>query len=368
MERIAPRDKARWEEREAIPSPGGMLQVSTTRAGQVWMVVGMLDRMVGRGDLPGSASRSAAGLFTRPMLRGFWELAVAGELRARPEDVGKPMPLATQRIVRDVLAILADLVVPERPVWLPVVEQPELKPVVSARDRAALYRGLADMAAVGPLVHREGYGMPVAARARVLAMVGIVLDAGTRLGELAALRLDDLAPGLAAVGVRRRPQRALVDRTLEIAALAEVHPSRVTDVLTQSPGRRVAEATRQRVLAAVAELEPLPDVEWYALSEGTRAAVGRWLREREQVVEALPLEGGRSGVWVTLRATKAGPPGVTLLPGGLQQAYGKGVTALNMLMAGQYGWSPLPTRMEQLRRAVEAEPLSEEAVRDLFAG
>jgi hypothetical protein len=53
---------------------------------------------------------------------------------------------------------------------------------------------------------------------------------------------------------------------------------------------------------------------------------------------------------------------VTLLPEGLRRAYTKGVTALNLVMAGRYGWSPLPTRMEQLRRAVETEPVTVEAV------
>jgi hypothetical protein len=46
-----------------------------------------------------------------------------------------------------------------------------------------------------------------------------------------------------------------------------------------------------------------------------------------------------------------------LRPKGLQAAYTKGITALNFVMAGRYGWSPLPMRMEQLRRAVEAQPL-----------
>lgn len=357
VERVAPRVRERWESREPVPSVGGvLLQVSRQRADQLWMVVGMWDRAVMREEVPDRARRAAAQLFTRPALRAFWDLAAAGELRARADDVGKPLPLATLRIVRDVLGILAELVVPDRAVMLPVVEAPELKATVPARDRAALYRGLADLAAAGPLA-RDGIGMSAVERARVLAMVGIVLDAGTRSGELAALRLDDLAPGLKAVGVRRRQQRAPADRTDEVAALAQVHPSRVVDALAQSPARRVSEATRQRVLAAVDALEPLPEVEWYALREGTQVALRQWLEARERVVEALPLEGGRSALWVTLRASKSGPPGVTLGPRGVWAAYTKGIRALNFVMAGRYGWSPLPTRMEQLRRAVEAEPL-----------
>ncbi|MFB7592415.1 hypothetical protein [Streptomyces sp. NPDC056169] len=357
VERVAPRDRAVWESRELVAAAGGArLQVSRQRADQLWMVVGMWDRAVVRDEVPDRARRSASQLFTRPALRAFWALAEAGELRFRPEDVGRALPLASQRIVRDVLGILADLVVPERVVALPVLGQPELKATVPARDRAALYRGLADMAAAGPSA-RDGIGMSAAERARLLAMVGIVLDSGAREGELAALRLDDLTDGQAAVGLRRRPQRAAPSREEEIAAIAQVHPSAVKDIRAGRLEMR-SEATRQRVLAAMAELKPLPEVEWYALREGTRVAVRQWLTVREQVVEALPLEGGRSGLWVTLAASKAGPPGITMRPQGLRKAYTKGITALNLVMAGQYGWAPLPTRMEQLRRAVEAEPLA----------
>ncbi|MFF8513518.1 hypothetical protein ACF064_36315 [Streptomyces sp. NPDC015492] len=43
--------------------------------------------------------------------------------------------------------------------------------------------------------------MSEAERVRLLAMVGIILDSGARSGELAALRLDDLAEDAAAVAV-----------------------------------------------------------------------------------------------------------------------------------------------------------------------
>jgi hypothetical protein len=361
VDEVAPRDRAQWDGRRPAPAAAGAwARVSRQRADQLWMVVGMLDRAMARKEMPPGAARRAAWIFTDHALAAFWDLAVAGQLRARAEDVGRPLPLASQRIVRDVLGILAGLVVPDKGVLLPVVEPPELKATVPARDRAALYRGLADLAAAGPLA-RDGIGMSAAERARVLAMVGIVLDAGTRSGELAALRLDDLAPGLEAVAVRRRQQRASVDRTDEIAAAAEVHPAAVKAVLS-GHGYQRSEAVRQRVLAAAEGLAPLPEVEWYALREGTRVAVRRWLEVRERVVDALPLEGGRSALWVTLRASRSGPPGVTLLPPGVRRAYTKGVTALNVVMAGQYGWAPLPTRMEQLRRAVEAEPVTVEAV------
>jgi integrase len=317
----------------------------------------MFDRAVGREEMPGRASRTAAQLFTWAALRPFWALAEAGELRFLAKDVGRPLPVASLRIVRDCLAILARVVVPDRTVRLPVIEQPELKPTVDPKSQAALYRGLVDMAADGPL-ERQGLALSHADRTRLLAMVAIVLDAGTRSGELAALRLDDLADGLTAVGVRRRQQKAAPNRADEIATLAEVHPDTVRAVLWGQV-ERMSEATRQRVLAAVEALPPLPEVEWYALRDGTRVALGRWLEVRERIVEALPIEGGRSALWVTLHETVAGPAGITIRPGGLRTAYSRGITALNHVMAGQYGWSPLPTTMEQLRRAVNVEPLAE---------
>ncbi|MET9439110.1 hypothetical protein, partial [Streptomyces sp. NPDC006551] len=339
---------------------------SGARADQLWMVVGMLDRAVGRKEMPDRAARTAGQLFTWPALEAFWGLAVAGELRHLAKDVGKPLPLASQRIVRDCLAILADLVVPGKTVRLPVVDQPELKDTVDGRSQAALYRGLADMASSGPLA-RDGVALSAGERARLLAMVAIVLDSGCRSGELAALRLADVAAGETAVGIRRRPQKAPPGRVEEIAALAKVHPETVRAIRSGQVHQR-SEAVRQRVLAAIDELEPLPEQEWYPLREGSRVALRRWLDVRERVVEALPLEGGRSALWVTLRASKAGPPGVTLRPQGLRQAYGKGVTALNWVMAGRYGWEPLPTTMEQLRRAVDVEPLPAERARVLAEG
>lgn len=356
VERIAPRDPARWEAREKVPGAGGVpIQVSEERAKQLWALVGMWDRAIGREPVPDRARRRVEQLFTRPALLGFWELAEAGELRHWAKDVGKPLPVTSLRIVRDCLAMLGRLVVPGRALWLPVMERAELKETVGAGPRAALYRELVDMAGDGPL-ERGPVQLRADDRTRLLAMVAIVLDAGTRSGELAALRMDDLADGLAAVGVRRRPQKAGPDRAEEISALAEVHPDAVRRVLW-GQWELVAEATRQRVLAAVEELEPLPEVEWYPLREGTRVAVRRWLDTRERVVDALPLKGGRSALWVTLRESKAGPAGITILPGGLMRAYARGVTAVNMLMAGSHGWSPLPTTMEQLRRAVDVQPV-----------
>jgi hypothetical protein len=331
-------------------------KVSPQRFRQLRMVVGMWDRAMGREGMPLRTSRSAAKLFARGTLHAFWDLAAAGELRARPTAGDQELPVWTLRIVRDCLLIMARAVLPEgQTVELPSVSNGTLRSTVAPQGLAALYRGLVDVAAAGPL-ERDGVGLSVEDRTRLLALVVIVLDAAPRLGELTALRLDDLAPDLAAVGIRRRQQRAGPNRADEIAAIAEMDERTVRAMLAGEL-ERASEETRQRVLAAAASLEPLPEVEWYELREGSRIALRRWLAVRERLIESLPLAGGRSALWVTLVATKAGPPGITISSEGLQEAFTRGMTALNVLMAGRYGWEPMPLRLEQLRRSVTVTPL-----------
>lgn len=335
--------------------------VSEGRLRQLRMVVGMFDRAVGRDEMPARASRTAQQLFTWAALRPFWDLAVAGELRFLAKDVGKPLPKWTLRIVRDCLKILAGAVLPAgKTVKLPQVSNPEPKATVDGRSLDALYRGMVDLAGQGPL-ERDGTALSYEDRTRLLAMVAVVLDAAPRSGELAALSLQDLAPGEVAVAVRRRAQLGSTTRSDEVAALAEVDVRTVQRVLAGKDYEH-SEATRQRVLAAVAELEPLPEVEWYPLREGSRVAVRRWLRVRQGLVDAVPLTGSRRALWVTLVPSASGPAGVTLLPGGLRRSYSRGIVALNWVMAGAYGWEPLPTTMEQIRRSVDVMPLLEPPV------
>lgn len=364
VERVAPRDQARWEGRLRVPGAGGVpVQVSEQRARQLWALVGMFDRAVGRPEVAGGrVLRSVGRLFAPEVLGAVFDLAVAGELRHRAEDRGRELPVASQRVFLDCVALLGPVAAPGVALVLPVLPQPELKPTVAHGSLEALYRGMVDLAAVGPL-SRDGIGLSYEQRARLLAMVAIVLDAAPRSGELAALGVADLAAGESAVGVRRRQQRGPAPRREEIAALAQVHPESVRAVLGGRLEAR-SEATRQRVLAAVEELGPPPEVEWYPLRDGSRVAVRRWLEVREQVVEALPLTGSRRGLWVTLMASKAGPPGVTLLPDGLRRSYAKGIAALNWVMAGQRGWEPLPVRMEQVRRSVDVVPLPRSEVEE----
>jgi integrase len=359
VERVAPRDPARWDGREKAPGVGGVpVQVSPERGKQLHMVVGMFDRAVRREEMPGRAARSVGQLFTPPALRAFWQLAVDGQLRHWEKDHGKPLPIASQRTVRDCLKILAGLVVePGKRVRLPVVEQPGLKPTVGAGQVTALYRELVDLAGSGPL-EREGLGIKAQERARLLALVSVVLDTGARVGELERMNVDDLAEDLSEVTVTRRPQNPGVGYE-EVAYRLGVSRSSVARVAGGGTDPHVSEALRQEVLREVEAIRAEgPRVERYALREGTRVALRRWLAVRDELVA--PLEGGKSALWVTVLASKAGPPGVRIRAQGLGQSYARGVHAINWLMAGQPGWEPLPVRMEQLRRSVDAEPLEDQ--------
>jgi hypothetical protein len=332
--------------------------VSEGRLRQLRMVVGMFDRAVERSASVQFPAGAAAELFDERLLRTFWSMAAAGHLRYQEKAFGKPLPEWTLRIVRDCLKILARQVLPAgKTVRLPSVANPEPKPTVDGRSLDALYRGLVDLAGRGPL-ERDGTALSYEDRTRLLAIVAVMLDAATRSGELATQSLADLAAGEAAVAVRRRAQLGSTSRSDEVAAAAEVDVRTVQRVLSGSD-YEVSEATRQRVLSAVDQLEPLPESEWYALREGSRVAVRRWLKVRQGLVESLPLTGQKTALWVSLVPSKAGPPGVPLRAQGIRQAYARGIVALNWVMAGSYGWEPLPTTMEQIRRSVDAVPLEE---------
>jgi integrase len=354
VERVAPRDPARWDGREKAPGAGGILvQVSEQRAKQLWMVVGMYDRAVGRSGEGRFPTRSAAELFQPQVLRRFWALAIAGGLRHWTKDVGKPLPVPTRRTVRDCLKILARLVVPGQQPELPVLEDAEPKPTVDPRQLTAVYRELVDLAGEGPL-ELDGRGIRAQERARLLAMVSVVLDTGARVGELERMNVDDLGPGLSEVRVVRRPQRAGKGYE-EVAFRLGIAQSTVSKVMAGQDAR----ASHQLAHDIRREVEEVqgagPRVERYELSHAARVALRRWLDVRKSLVAEI--EGGKSALWVTVIQSKAGPPGVRIRAQGLGQSYARGVQVLNWLMAGRPGWEPLPVRMEQLRRAVDPMPL-----------
>src|SRR5690242_15728438 len=147
-------------------------EVSQSRARQLRMVVGMWAVALDPGLWPKGRRRpvgAAAGMFVTPVLRAFWDMAVAGQLRTRGDAQARPLSQASQRVVRDCLAILAGRVVPDRQVWLPSVSEQEPKPVVPQAQLAVLYRRLVDMASDAP-VERGGVSMSLDDRVRLLAI------------------------------------------------------------------------------------------------------------------------------------------------------------------------------------------------------
>ncbi|MFJ5834652.1 hypothetical protein [Streptomyces sp. NPDC093089] len=65
-------------------------------------------------------------------------------------------------------------------------------------------------------------------------------------------------------------------------------------------------AVQQRILAAVAALDPLPRWKRYALPEGTRVALAQRLQVREQVVE----DNGAVRAWLNTTDLTTGTKGV----------------------------------------------------------
>lgn len=307
---LAPSVRALYAVVDEVAPAGGD---QPARRKQLRAVAGMWGRALGAAwpedvRLP---ARSARSLFEPGPLEVFWELAVSGQLRQREDDIGRELPVASRRILRDCLGILAERVVPDRAVDLPEIPRQEPKSVVPRRQLGVLYRRLADMASDAP-VERGGIALSKEDRVRMLALVAVVLDTGVRAAELEAQRLDDLGEDLGTLVVRRHPQNG--------AHLPVV-------------------------------------VQECVLREGTQVALRRWLLVRDGLVAGV--EGAKAALWVSLRPNQwQETKGLPLQSGGIQKAYGRGAVALNGLMAGRRGWAPLPTTLEQVRRAVDLDAVA----------
>ncbi|WP_404798756.1 hypothetical protein [Streptomyces pristinaespiralis] len=258
-------------------------------------------------------------ILARDSLTAYEQLALAGELRDRGEK--RPTSEATAMVRSGVMVLL------QRELRLEVyhlrqIEQLPGKTPVDVARRERLRDSLQTLSdhigrrtgwtVEGGLLNR-GYPLWV----RMLAMSSVVLDTGTRVGELCALRLEDLSPTLEEVRVVRRPQNARPDT---------------------------------------------PDaVEVYPLCRATRAALQRWLQVRRLLMA--DVTGGADWLWVSTRGNHGGvvaegaqpvyrPAGTALQPRGVARSYTTTVTKVNIDLAGTEGWEPLPVRMEQLRRGV----------------
>ncbi|MEV8544482.1 hypothetical protein [Streptomyces sp. NPDC051572] len=148
---------------------------------------------------------------------------------------------------------------------------------------------------------------------RMLALILVVLDTGARVGELCALRLEDLSPALDEVRITRRPQ----SRRLDTSGVVEV----------------------------------------YRLRWATREALQRWLMVRRLLLAEQIF--ATDALWISVQDLggqfEANPDGTALQPYTVARGYTRIAAKINAQQAGGDGWEPLPDRMEQLRRGV-AEP------------
>ncbi|AWZ10538.1 MULTISPECIES: site-specific integrase [unclassified Streptomyces] len=268
---------------------------------------------------PRSVGDDLADIFDLESLRAYEKLALEGELRDR--GAKRPTSEATAMVRSGVMALLQRELGLEVHYLRQLKELPRKEPVDVAR-REQLRESLVTLSDyVGRRTHwsvegglmEHGYPRWV----RMLAMASVVLDTGARVGELCALRLEDLSPALGEVRIRRHPQNARPDSPVS----AEVYP----------------------------------------LRRATRAALQRYLLVRRMLMN--DVTGGADWLWVSVRGNHGGvvaegvepeyrPAGTTLQARGTGRAYSATVTRVNIDLGGTPGWSPLPVRMEQLRRGV----------------
>jgi integrase len=261
---------------------------------------------------PGRPVLHAADLLSPQALTSYLRLAQEGELRQRPTSSGDGTSSASSmRIREDCLRLICQelglpLLINER------APLPAPREVVSGPTRSQLRAYLAERAQNPP---------DQAGRVRLLAIIGTVLDTGARVGELCAMRIEDL----------------------------DLTDEPVLTVVRRPQARSVSEPVTERII----------------LSPGTAAALRHWLLTREKILT--PLQIGVKSLWVSVAGNHAGlpaadghsirrPAGMPLRPRGLQRAYTRTIVELNTELVGSPGWTPLPYRLEQLRRAVEIRP------------
>ncbi|GGZ82924.1 hypothetical protein GCM10010328_66640 [Streptomyces rubiginosohelvolus] len=283
-----------------------------------------LVRALNHPDHPLSVADDLADVLGRDALLAYDRLAVAGELRDR--GAKEPTSEATAMVRSGVMVLL------QRELGLEVFHLRQLKelpgkePVdVGRRERLrASLQTLSDAIGTGTGWTVDGgllsHGYPL--WVRMLAMASVVLDTGCRVGELCALRLEDLSPSLEEVRITRRPQNA-------------------------RPNTPVS-------------------VEVYPLRRATRAALQRYLQVRRLLMSEVT--GGADWLWVSVRGNHGGvvargvepeyrPAGTALQPRGVARSYTSTVEKVNLRLGGTEDWEPLPVRMEQLRRGVAAPEL-----------
>jgi integrase len=225
--------------------------------------------------------------------------ADSGRLRRRG-TLERPSPDATRRVRRACLRVLATEAGLDDPVP-DTVALPPLRPKVDRRAAAA---------AVGHWRWRALPSDASPADVRTAAMGVLVLEAGMRSGELAALVPGDLDLTEGTVTFQPRP-----------------------------PSTRT-----------------LPDPRTVRLTASAVAALRRWLEVREVLTAQTPRT---RSLWVSLAANHDGagrtrPAGMPLRPTGLRRAHTRAVAALNVELAATQGFEPLPRTVGRLRQDLPA--------------
>ncbi|MFE2911415.1 site-specific integrase [Kitasatospora indigofera] len=289
--------------------------LSEARRRQVKWVAGEIGRALAHPEHPLDEDADLEQIITTPHAWAYLQLGGEGKLRVRqaaPDGRAVESSDKSGRVRVEVLGRLADVSGIPRHRVPALPPDPPAKIPVAGRPRQQMRQSLRQVA--------ERYGAGGAGRLRMMALAEMVLDTGSRAGELVGQQLEDLAPDLGRARLRRRPQ-----------GTAETKP----DV-----------------------------VELLVLTPPTRTALAAWLRERSVIVQRV--EGGAGALWVSVRHNHAGgrggdgkalphPAGLPLEARGLARAYTRAVAEVNDEMAGEPSWEPLPTRMEQVRRGVRPQ-------------
>lgn len=271
-------------------------------ASHVRWVGGTLERALKERDdyrtLYGKSLRDLLG----PGATALCDLTDNGELRAKTLKTPPKGVTASQRRRASILRRLASAAgVPSGAISYP---KPTPKPTMPAWARSQLHNSLKDE------VDRKPSDP---GRARLLVIIGLVLDTATRSGELCSLGIADLAPDLSWVKITRNPQ----------AITSNLHTTEV-----------------------------------WPVSPITQAALANWLPVRGRLVE--DLQGGAGALLVVLHGNRvfhgqgAYKRGMPLQVRGLITSYRVNVQALKdeVTNHGGTGWQ-LPKALEQLRRGVQ---------------
>ncbi|WP_223206516.1 hypothetical protein [Streptomyces xanthii] len=270
-------------------------------AGHVRWVEGTLRRALEREDFRNRYGKSMRDLLG-PGATALCEMTDNGELRAKELKTPPKGVTASQRRRASILRRFAAAAgVPSGALSYP---KPTPKPTMPGWARSELHNRLQDEVDRKP---------SAPGRARLLVVLGVVLDTAARSGELCTIGIVDLAPDLSWVKIIRNPQ-------------AIGSPLHITEV--------------------------------WPLSPITQAALVNWLPIRGRLIE--DLEGGASALLVVLHGNRAFhragayKKGMPLKVRGLIDSYRAHVQELKAEVTnrGESGWE-LPQGLEQLRRGVE---------------